>query len=163
MFTYLFIFTFKIIENAISTLRLIVVSKGKKWFGAFLQFLVALIWVVTTFMAIKDLNKDPLKIFIFAYGSFIGSYLGSLLEEKIALGSTSLTIFLSKEKADKIIAKFKNKDYFIYKQTCNINNQDDILLNIFCKKKKTKEVLKIIKKIDNKAYIYAEAVKNLNL
>ena len=35
--TYLAIFIAKIIENTLSTLRLIVVAKGKKLFGAILQ------------------------------------------------------------------------------------------------------------------------------
>ena len=45
---YLSIFIFKIIEDALATLRLIVVSNGKKVFGAILQFIVTLIWIILT-------------------------------------------------------------------------------------------------------------------
>ena len=42
--TYLLIFISKIIENALATLRLIVVANGKKILGAVLQFCIALVW-----------------------------------------------------------------------------------------------------------------------
>ena len=79
---YICIFISKIIENTLSTLRLILVSKGKKKIGALLQGLVASIWVLSTGIVIIDINKDIYKIIFFVLGSIIGSYLGSSIEEK---------------------------------------------------------------------------------
>lgn len=80
---YICIFISKIIENTLSTLRLILVSKGKKKIGALLQGLVASIWVISTGIVIIDINKDIYKIIFFVLGSIIGSYLGSSIEERI--------------------------------------------------------------------------------
>ena len=54
---YLAIFGFKIIEDALATLRLIVVSNGKKKLGAILQFVVTLIWIILTGTPIFDSCK----------------------------------------------------------------------------------------------------------
>ena len=65
MWIYLAIFFSKIIENAVGTLRLIVVANGKKKLGALLQGIVALVWIFGTGIVIVDINKDIFKIVIF--------------------------------------------------------------------------------------------------
>ena len=79
MFKYSAIFIAKVIENALSTLRLIVVAKGKKVLGAILQFIIAFVWVITTGIVVTNVKDDPLKIVFFALGSLIGSYIGSVI------------------------------------------------------------------------------------
>lgn len=78
---YILILTFKIIENTLSTLRIIVVADRKKLLGAILQGTVSLIWVISTSLVVIDI-KDPIKIITFTLGAVIGSYLGSTIEEK---------------------------------------------------------------------------------
>ena len=72
-----------IIEEALKTLRIIVIANGKKILGAILQFFVALIWIIVTGNVIMNIKNDPIKIFFYALGSLIGSYIGSFIEEKI--------------------------------------------------------------------------------
>ena len=93
---YLFIFICKILENSIATLRLIIVSNGKKIEGAILNFILSFIWIISTSLVV--LNNNIYKILIFAIGSLIGSYIGSILEEKIALGNNMLYIISKKYK-----------------------------------------------------------------
>ncbi len=142
---YLFIFICKILENSIGTLRLIIVSNGKKLEGAILNFILSLIWIISTSLVV--LNNNIYKILIFAIGSLIGSYIGSLLEEKIALGNNMLFVVSKKYK------KIKNIE-----NTYLINK--DILM-IMVKRKKRKEIIDKILNIDNKAIIISESAKQL--
>ena len=142
---YLFIFICKILENSIGTLRLIIVSNGKKLEGAILNFILSLIWIISTSLVV--LNNNIYKILIFAIGSLIGSYVGSLLEEKIALGNNMLFVVSKKYKK---ISKLENT-YLINK---------DILM-IMVKGKKRKEIIDKILNIDNKAIIISESAKQL--
>lgn len=80
---YFLIFVFKVTENTLSTLRIIVVANRKKILGSILQGTTALVWVFSTGLVVKDVLKDPLKVLAFTLGSLIGSYIGSLIEEKI--------------------------------------------------------------------------------
>lgn len=80
---YIIILVLKILENTLSTLRIIVIAEGKKRLGALLNFLIAIVWVFVTGSVITNVNEDPIKILFFALGSLIGSYIGSTLEEKI--------------------------------------------------------------------------------
>lgn len=155
---YLAIFFSKIIENALATLRLIVVANGKKKLGAFLQGLIALIWIFVTGIVITNINKDILKIIFFCLGSIVGSYLGSVIEEKLALGNNIL-MCVTKEKYESQIKKILN-GY----QITTIKEKDDkySILFIFLKRKETANISKIIKKIDKESILISEKAKNIN-
>ena len=159
--TYLAVFVCKIIENALSTLRLIVVAKGKKVFGAILQFIIAFVWVITTGIVVTNVKDDPLKVVFFAFGSLIGSYIGSVVEEKIALGNDMITVMVNNDSSEKIINNISDK-YFISKIDGENNNKDISILLIITEKKKRKEVLDIIKNIDKTAIITIESIKTYN-
>jgi len=158
MHIYFLIFLSKIIENALSTLRLIIVANGKKKLGAILQGIIALVWIFVTGIVIIDVNKDPLKILFFCLGSIVGSYLGSLLEEKIALG-TNMLLCVIEEIYEKNI-KEKLKDYQIT-TVCEKNNNYSILF-ILSKRKDIKKISKIIKDIDNNSILISEKIKSIN-
>ena len=144
---YIGIFISKILENTLSTLRIIVVSNGKKKLGAILQGLVALIWIFVTGVVIIDINKDIVKIIFFVIGSIAGSYLGSLLEEKIALG-TNLVIIKS-SKLDELKYVFRNYNIII---------KDNYLLFI-SQRKNTKDIVNKTSSIDNTSKIILEKIK----
>ena len=158
MFIYILIFIFKIVENALSTLRLIVVSNGKKKIGAILQGITGLIWVLTVGIVIIDINKDIFKIVFFVLGSIAGSYLGSVIEEKIALGNNMLICVVKEKYEEKIKKELSN-----YKITtvCEKDTTYSILL-ILLKRKEINKVSKRIKRIDNDSIIISEKAKYIN-
>lgn len=158
VFIYLAIFLSKIIENAVGTLRLIVVANGKKKLGAILQGIVALVWIFGTGIVIIDINKDIFKIVIFVIGSIVGSYLGSIIEEKIALGSNML-ICITKEKYEQKIKEKLNK--YNITTICEKNNNYSILL-IVLKRKEINKINKTLKRIDKDIIIISEKAKTLN-
>lgn len=157
MIIYLFIFISKIIENALSTLRLIVVANGKKLIGAFLNGIIALIWLFVTGMVIINVKEDPIKIIIFCLGSIVGSYLGSLIEEKIAMG-TNMLICIVNIMYESIV-KEKLNNYQI--TTLCEKDKNHSILFITLKRKEIYKISKIIKRIDKNATIISEKIKNI--
>lgn len=112
---YLLIFSFKIIENTLSTIRIIILANNNKKLAAILQGIISLIWVISTSLVVIDFNKGIGKIIAFTFGSLIGSYLGSILEEKIAIGNILLTIKIRKEKTKKVLNILKLYNTFTIK------------------------------------------------
>jgi len=158
MFTYLFIFIAKVFENSMATLRLILVSNGKKMLGAILNFIISIAWVISAGLAINNINEDPFKIVVFAFGCFVGSYIGSLIEEKIAIGSNMLYIITKPEYTNLIKDMLDTKDvnYTI------ISKKENILI-IMVNRKDRKKVLNIIYKIDNEVIVISEVARQLIL
>lgn len=159
MLTYFIIFISKIIENTLSTLRLIVVAKGKKIFGAILQFIIAFVWVITTGIVVVNIKDDPLKVVFFALGSLIGSYLGSFIEEKIALGEDMLTVITNDNSSNEIIEKLSSYNYPVYK--LKSENKNTFILLVMSHKKNRSKIINIIKKIDKNSLISASSIKNM--
>jgi len=152
MLTYLLIFFSKLIENALATLRLILVSSGKKLLGSILQFICSLIWVISTMVVIQDLNSDILKIFIFALGCLAGSYVGSFLEEKIALGNNMIICITSLDIMDQIRS---NGFALTSTKGTGINETKNILFITISRRKK-KMLIDLLKKLDSNCFIIIE-------
>lgn len=154
---YFAIFVFKIIEDALATLRLIVVSNGKKKLGAVLQFVVTLIWIVLTGTVLMGLQKDVFKAIAFAFGALVGSYFGSVLEEKIALGTNIFMVEVDMFKSIQLIKLLESEKFNVFK--IESGNDGKIILMITGARKHTKKVVSIIKKFDGSATILSEKVK----
>ena len=144
---YITIFLSKILENTLATLRIILVSNGKKKSGALLQGLVMLTWILVTGYTIINIDQNPFKIVVFCLGAIVGSYLGSIIEEKIALGDVKITIISNKYK--ELYNKLK-----IYNTTYSNSK-----LCIITKRKRIKCIVNTIKNIDHKAIIIVEKIK----
>ena len=154
---YFVIFIFKIIEDALATLRLIVVSNGKKKLGAILQFTVTLIWIILTGTVLMGLQNDIFKAIAFAFGALVGSYFGSILEEKIALGTNVFLVEVDDETAITLIDLLEKNMFNVSKIVSG--NDGMLILMIMGPRKQTKKIVSIIKKVDNKATILSEKVK----
>lgn len=143
---YFLVFVFKIIEDALATLRLIVVSNGRKFLGSILQFICTIIWIILTGSVLIDFMKDFGKVIAFSIGSFFGSYLGCLIEEKIALGTNSFIIKYSSD-MERLLNDYNH-----------VFLSDDLIM-ITAPRKKTKDVIKKVKKYDKEAFIISEKIK----
>ena len=149
---YIIIFVFKVLENSLGTLRMIFISNGRKQIGAFLQLIIALIWILTTSMVIVDINKDPLKIFVFVFGTYIGSLVGSIIEEKLALGA-NLIIVITNDVAKCMLKSIRKKGFAVTSFKGKGQNSFRTVLIIYVKRKLRNQIFKIIKKCDNEAMI----------
>ncbi|MEG0026190.1 MAG: DUF5698 domain-containing protein [Bacilli bacterium] len=162
MILYLLIFLSKVIENTLSTLRLIIVASGKKLLGAILNFLIALIWIFSTGAVIVNINTDPLKIIFFALGSFFGSYIGSIIEEKVALGNNMLFTIINKNIAKYLVNTLKKQNHIVTIINSD-KNDDKIILIIILKRKQRKNVVNLIRQLDKKSIIISENVWNMEI
>lgn len=160
LLTYILIFIFKVIENTLSTLRVILVANGKKLFSSVLQGIISIIWVISAGIVIININEDILKILFFALGSSVGSYIGSLIEEKMALGSSLITAIISDDKSNLILRTLRKKGYIANILNCN-NKERTITIMVL--RKNINKVSYIIKTIDNNSIIISNNINPIYL
>ena len=147
---YLIIFILKIIENSLATLRLILVSNGKKWLGAFLLFTTSIIWIVSSHIAIIDINIS--MVLIFSVGSLLGSYIGSILEEKMAIGNNMLICITQKQMSEIL----RQNGYIITKVEGYGKNSKKEVLFVILKRNQNKDLISLIRSLDQEAIIVSE-------
>lgn len=157
---YFIIFGCKVIENSLSTLRLIVVANGKKWLGASLLFITSLIWVFTTGIVIVDIQKDPLRIFFFCFGSFIGSLIGNIIENKIALGNNVVFCIINQNEKS-MIDTLRELGFAITTLPAYGKDSKKYVLMIFTTRKKRKELVTQIENLSDNAMILSESALQL--
>lgn len=160
MVLYCLIFISKIIENAIGTLRVIVVAGGKKLLGAILQLVIAFVWVLSTGAVVTNIHKDPLKILFFCLGSLVGSYLGSFIEEKIALGSNMITCITDQK--NELTDYIRRHGYAVTSVFGEGKDTKKEILFIMIKRKQTYKLVKLLRKKDQHSMIISEIAKTIN-
>lgn len=150
---YAIIFSAKVLENAIGTIRMIITDSDKKLLGAILQFIISIIWIASAGLVLIDINKDLLKALFFALGTFTGSYVGSIMEEKLALGETLIMAIISPLFIDDIVENIKLRNF---KQTYvkGLGNKDNrYLLFVMIPRKKRHIIVNLIKKYETNCLI----------
>jgi uncharacterized protein YebE (UPF0316 family) len=89
----LLIFCARLIDVSLATLRIIFLTRGKKYLPPLLGFFEILIWILAISQIFKHLN-NPVAYVAYAGGFAVGSYLGIIIENRIALGMQVLRIIL---------------------------------------------------------------------
>ncbi len=159
---YLIIFIAKTIELALGTLRLIVVANGKKTLGAILQGIIAVVWICITGVVVNNITSNPLKIVAFALGCMFGSYIGSLIEEKMAMGSNMLIAIVDKNLEQTITTHLRGENYAVTVLEGKGKEKERSVLMIMVARKKRHRIVNIIKQIDFESLIIAENAFTIN-
>lgn len=92
IWVYIFIFLGKIIEVAISTLRMVLISRGERTMGSFIAFFEMILWLIITALVLTDIYTDTYKLLVLALAFAVGNYVGSWLEGKLAFGLSTIEV-----------------------------------------------------------------------
>jgi len=119
LFNYLIlpflIFIARVGDVTIGTIRIILVSKGKKYIAPILGFFEVLIWILAISRIMQNLD-NYINYIAYAGGFAAGNYVGMILEEKIAMGVLIVRIITPKP-ADILVEK-------LIAMGCGVTNVD---------------------------------------
>lgn len=153
------IFLFKVLETSLATFRIIVINNGKKMLGAILSAIISVVWIISTSLVVMNIKENILRIIFLSFGCFAGSYLGSFIEEKLAMGYSMLMVITNNVLGEVICGDLRRSGYAVtYTKATGRDSIKNILL-IMVERKKRTEVSSIIYKTDQKAMIICESAK----
>ncbi|RCX16270.1 uncharacterized protein YebE (UPF0316 family) [Anaerobacterium chartisolvens] len=92
----LLIFISRIFDVSLGTMRIIFVSRGKKLIAPLLGFFEVLIWLIAIGQTMQNLSNIFCYI-AYAGGFAMGTFVGILIEEKLAIGILVVRIILVKD------------------------------------------------------------------
>ena len=156
----LVIFLLRLIDQALTTIRGLVVSK-KPILGAFIGLVESAIWIIVVSKVINDID-EPVLIFGYALGFSAGTLLGSYIERFIGIGSTVVRVF-SSAKSPSVAKALRDKNFMV--TVINGEGRDGAVRICWCiiPRRKSKSVLAIIKNICPNAYITTELANPTSL
>lgn len=95
----LVIFTLRMTDVTLGTLRIILVSRGQRAVAPFVGFLEILVWLVALSQVMRHLDS-PINYVAYAGGFACGTWAGISIEGKLALGLVSLRIITDDDATD---------------------------------------------------------------
>lgn len=94
---YFIIFFGKITEVTFATLRIVLINRGERTKGSLVAFVEVVLWIYVTGTVLVGFQNAPLKVLVFALAFASGNYLGSWIENKIALGLSTIEVITTED------------------------------------------------------------------
>jgi uncharacterized protein YebE (UPF0316 family) len=87
----LFIFILRVLGVSLSTVRVLLMTRGRKLLSAAFGFFQTLVYVLAIGKVVQDLNNIP-NLMSYCLGFSMGTLLGMWLEERIAIGFATIRV-----------------------------------------------------------------------
>lgn len=151
------IFSLRLVDVTIGTLRIIYVSKGMKFYSAVCGFFEVLIWLIAITQIMKNLSNFMMYI-AYAGGFATGNIVGIYIESKLAIGYAALRIITQKD-ATLLVDHLRAKDYGVTVVGARgLSGRVRIVFTIV-KRKDLNELIEIVKQFNPNAFYSLEDIR----
>lgn len=150
------IFLSRVVDVSLGTVRIILVSKSFKIYAAILGFFEVLIWIVAIGQLMGDVTNATTYL-AYALGFSVGTFVGMMIEEKMAMGNLLLQVISRNHKQEllNVLRENKVKAYDI--EASGVDGKVGIIY-IIVTRKNYKHVASTITKHDPKAFFAVEDI-----
>lgn len=162
MIWYIVIFFAKVFEVSLMTLRTVLVTKGEKVYGALIGIVEVSIWIVLTSTVLAGLKEDPFKMVVYALGFATGIFLGSTIEEKLAIGLITMQVIVSKDEGEVLTADLREKGVGVTVVEGQGLSEVKSILMLHIQRKRKNEIIRRIVKAVPGAVISASDLKTVH-
>lgn len=152
-FVYLLIFVGKVLEVTLYTLRMVLITKGERTIGSIVSFFEVSLYLIIISGVLNNIAQDPFKVVIYALGFAVGSYTGSVLEGKLALGTVQIQIIVKEEHGEALSTYLRDEGYACTVVQGEGKNFRRNILYVIIPRKKLKEVIDKAKGFQSNATI----------
>lgn len=152
----------KIIEVSIATIRIILIGKGYRKPGSLLAIVEILLWVFIASKVILGIAEYPMKGIMYAIGFASGIYIGSLIEDKIAVGKILINVIVDYDSGKEITKFLRSSGYGVTVMEGQGKDSARMVMMVFANRKNKYKIINIIESMDPKAFIVSNEVSILH-
>lgn len=156
---YIVIFVVKVIEVSMATLRIVLITKDERFKGAIIGFFEVVIWVLVVGAVLQNITEDPFKVVVYALGFAVGNYIGSLLENKLAIGVTNIEVIAHKIHGKKLAKHLRALGLAVTSVSAYGMNDKREILYLHTARKNVKETVKKIRSFQEDVVITVNDIK----
>ncbi len=156
----LLIFFARIADVTLDTVRIIFISKGKKYLAPLLGFVEILIWLLAITRIFENLDNWTCYLG-YAAGFATGNFVGIVVEEKIALGVELIRIITRRDPTN-LINSLKGKGFGITYINAQGSQGDVGIIYSVIKRSDLKEFIKYMKEYNPNAFYTIEDIRFVN-
>ena len=162
LLVYVFIFVGKIVEVSLGTLSTVLINKGIRIPGILVGIVEYVLWLLITTSVMIGYKEDPIKILFLVSTSAIGKYIGMILDEKLAFGLCSVSVYLPSGDESMKLADYLRDNGFAMTilDGHGIDDSKKYVLLLTLKRKRYKELMELISKQSSDAVITVTQVSS---
>lgn len=154
------IFTARILDVTLGTIRILFVARGVQAWAALLGFFEVFIWMLVISSVMKNLSS-PFYYLFYAAGFAAGNYVGITLERHLYIGKVALRI-ITRSNADDLLSYFREKHYGITSVDAEGATGPVKILYSIIERRDLKEIIDQVHKYNPKAFYSVEDVKKVS-
>lgn len=147
------IFSAKVAEVSLNTLRLMFLSKGEKIYAAIIGFVEVLIWLKVASVVIVGINEYPTRMVAYALGYSIGIIVGMKIEEKIGLGYSNLQIITNEIDGDILADEIRKLGKAVTVIKGEGRDSEKVILSTYVKRKNKNQVLDKVRELKTQGVV----------
>lgn len=149
----LFVFTARLADVALSTVRFMMMVRGKRTLAAAIGLVEIAIWVLALGRVLQALD-DPVKVLFYCLGFAAGIYVGQWLEEKLAVGILAVQVIpRQSEKVDGMVEGLRAKGFGVTVLTGEGRDGPRRVLMVVARRKAMGTVLGLVRSSDPDAFV----------
>ena len=161
VFAALLIFSLKLADTSLGTMRTLLVNKNKSIYAALVGLLESGIWIVAIREIIIHIDQ-PMLIIAYAVGFAAGIIFGSYIERMVGVGNIIVRVFCPSN-SPSVAEKLRDNGHGV--TVIDGEGKDGPVKVYLCiiQRRKLKSVLKMIQEINPKAYITTDLANPTSL
>jgi len=152
------VFLARTADVSLGTLRIIFTSRGKRNLAPLLGFVEVFIWIVVVGQIVQNIHSITAYIG-YAAGFAVGTYVGMIIEERLALGTLVLRVILSQD-ADELAFHLRSTGYGVTMVNGEGANGSVKPLYTIIKRKDLNIIVEVIKSITPKAFFSVQEIRS---
>jgi uncharacterized protein YebE (UPF0316 family) len=153
------IFMGRIIDVSIATLRIIFVMSGKKFLAPILGFFESLIWLIAISQIFQNIDNF-FSYLAFSGGFAAGTFVGMIIEEKLALGNVVVRI-ITRRDATALVDHLRERQFYYTNIPAEGREGKVNILFMVMKRNQLKGIIEIIKQFNPRAFYTVESVRKV--
>ncbi len=153
----LLIFSARIIDVSLDTIRVIMVSKGYRKLAPYIGFFQVLIWIITITRIMENLDNWVTYV-AYAAGFAMGTYVGMWLEERLAIGNELLRV-ITRKPADDLIRVLRNEGFSVTVADGMGRDGEVGIIFLVAKRKDLKHAIAVVKQYNPQAFYTIEDMR----
>ncbi|WP_432663163.1 DUF2179 domain-containing protein [Wukongibacter baidiensis] len=157
---YLFIFIARVTDVSLFTIRMLCIVRGMKRQAAIIGFFEIIIYITALGKVVSGLS-DYRNLIVYALGYACGNYVGSLIEEKIAIGKITAQIVCQYPNGQNLAERLRNQGFGVTLIEGEGRDGKREILNVMLERKDTKNLYAVIDELEKRPFVTVFDIRSI--
>jgi uncharacterized protein YebE (UPF0316 family) len=155
----LLIFSLRVIDVSMGTMRTIMIMRGMRKWAALIGFVEVSIWVMAISRVIGSVD-NVLSVIGYGGGFATGTLLGMWIENKLALGHVDIRI-ISMTKGQEITRQIRQAGYGATQMQAEGQSGPVYVTSVVAPRRQMGDVIRLVNKVDATAFVTIEEARRI--